>query len=227
MMKFCTRTSDKQGVIGIGFTKYQTLYKARFDSTGLMVIEKIDLNGKTIELAKKQITPARQNEDFPVQFSDADHLLVFQVDGQTLTYDLGTGRDDAGPRITNIEPKAFIFGSGSLTIANVELYRDIYYGSSTIGRDRAVRGGEGNPFTLNKDEFFAMGDNSPDSFDSRMWDVAGIGNNGTAYRMGIVPRDYMIGKAFFVYWPGGLRAGNSGIALVPNVGRMRFIYGGI
>jgi hypothetical protein len=226
MMKFYAGITDKQGTIGIGFTKYQTLYKARFDSTGLMVIEKIDSAGKTSELAKKQINPVRQNKDFPVQFSNADHLLVFEVAGQTLTYDLGTGRDDAGSRLSNIEPKAFIFGSGSLAIANVEIYRDIHYGS-TRGRDTVVRGGEGKPFTLNKDEYFAMGDNSPDSFDSRMWDSEGIGNNGTTYRMGIVPRDYMVGKAFFVYWPGGFRAGNFRLALIPNVGRMRFIYGGI
>jgi signal peptidase I len=88
------------------------------------------------------------------------------------------------------------------------------------------RAGENNPFTLGEDEYFVMGDNSPDSADSRLWTVEGIDNNGGSYRMGIVPRDYLIGKAFFVYWPSGFRMDKFRLAFIPNVGRMRFIYGG-
>jgi len=227
MMKFYAKRGNKDGVIGIGFTKYQTLYKARYDSAGLMIIEKIDSAGKSIELAKKQIAPVRQDKDFFVRFSDADHLLVFEIDGQKLTYDLGIGKDDMGQRLSDIEPKAVIFGSGKLTVGNVELYRDIHYLSTRPdSKDEVLRAGEGNPFTLGANEYFAMGDNSPDSADSRLWSVEGIGNNGTSYRMGIVPRDYLVGKAFFVYWPSGFRAGNSRIALIPNAGKLRFIYGG-
>jgi signal peptidase I len=228
MMKFHAKRGEKQGAVGISFTKYQTLYKASFNPAGLMVIEKVDSEGKTIELAKKQIDPIDRDKDFLVQFSDADHLLVFEIDGQKVTYDLGIGKDDAGQRLSNIEPKASIFGSGGLTITNVELYRDIYYTSYRFdSKETAMRAGEGNPFTLNENEYFAMGDNSPDSADSRMWDIEGIGNNGLSYRMGVVPRDYLVGKAFFVYWPGGFRVGNSRLAIIPNMGRMRFIYGGI
>ena len=72
-----------------------------------------------------------------------------------------------------------------------------------------------------------MGDNSPDSADSRIWDVEGIGNNGIKYRMGIVPRDYMVGKALWVYLPGFFRPGGKSSPLfIPNIGRMRLIYGG-
>ena len=224
MMKLNAKRTESQGIIGIGFTKYQTLYKAWFDSTGLMVIEKVDSTGQTIELARKQVSPIQQNKDFFIQFSDADHLLVLKIDKQELTYDMGTGKDDAGLRLGDIEPKAIIFGSGYLTISNVELYRDIHYISTRL--ESVLRAGEGNPFTLGEDEYFAMGDNSPDSADSRVWDVEGIGNNGTSYRMGVVPRDYLVGKAFFVYWPSGFRIGNSRFGLVPNVGKMRLIYGG-
>lgn len=227
MMKFNTQITEGKGLIGIGFTKYQMLYKAWFDSAGLMVIEKIDPTGETVELARKQISPIQQDKDFFIQFSDADHLLIFKIDKEELTYDLGTGKDDAGLRLTNIEPKAIIFGSGNLTISNVQLYRDIQYGSTKFDiKETALRAGEGNPFTLGKNEYFAMGDNSPDSADSRVWDVEGIGNNGISYRMGVVPRDYLVGKAFFVYWPSGFRVGNSQLGFIPNAGKMRFIYGG-
>ncbi len=46
-------------------------------------------------------------------------------------------------------------------------------------------------FPLGKNQFFAMGDNSPSSADSRLWSPD----------MWWVDRDLLIGKAFFVYWP--------------------------
>jgi signal peptidase I len=224
MMNFNAKRKENSGIIGIGLTKYQTLYKGWVDSAGMMVIEKIDSTGQTIELARKQIEPIGQNKDFFIQFSNTDRLLVLKIDKQELIYDLGTGKNDAGPRLGDIEPKALIFGSGYLTISNVTLYRDIHYIGTRF--ENTLRAGEGNAFTLGEDEYFAMGDNSPDSADSRIWDIEGIGNNGKSYRIGVVPRDYMVGKAFFVYWPSGFRIGNSQLGIIPNAGRMRFIYGG-
>ncbi len=58
---------------------------------------------------------------------------------------------------------------------------------------------------LNDDEFFVMGDNSPRSQDSRLW-----GNNRGAERRHAVPRDALIGKAFYVYWPHGVPFMNDG-----------------
>ena len=215
------------GVIGISLSKYQTQYNAMFDSDGVMVIEKTGSDGKMIELAKKQISIIEQDKSFPVSFSNADHLLTFEIGSEKLTYDLGTDANDAGERMTNIKPKAAIFADGSLTINDVQLYRDIHYMSTKPDTmEPVLRAGEGNPFTLGKDEFFAMGDNSPDSLDSRLWSSEGIGNNNKTYRQGVVPRDFLVGKAFFVYWPSGFRFGNFKFAFVPNVGKMRFIYGG-
>jgi len=52
---------------------------------------------------------------------------------------------------------------------------------------------------LKDDEFFVMGDNSPASYDSRLWEHTNS-----------VPRHAMLGKAFFIYWPHGVPFMNGG-----------------
>lgn len=227
MMNYYARFEGNSGTVGIGLTKYETLYKAYINSLGKMIIEKVDSLGGTVELASNRISPPAAGKTFFVRFANVDHELIFEIDSQKLVYDLGTGKDDASQRLCDIEPKALIFGSGNLMLSHVALYRDIHYlGTRPDSRQPMDRAGEDNPFMLAENEYFVLGDNSPDSLDSRLWAAEGIGNNGGSYRMGIVPRDYLVGKAFFVYWPSGFRVDGSRLALIPNVGRMRFIYGG-
>jgi len=58
-----------------------------------------------------------------------------------------------------------------------------------------------------------------------LWAMEGFGNNGTKYRMGTVPRDYLIGKAFFRYWADANKLfGN--LPLVPSMDKIGFIEGG-
>lgn len=44
-----------------------------------------------------------------------------------------------------------------------------------------------SPITVPRGDYYMMGDNRPDSLDSRFW--------------GPVPKAWIIGKAFFTYWP--------------------------
>jgi hypothetical protein len=39
-----------------------------------------------------------------------------------------------------------------------------------------------------------------------------------------VPERFLLGRAFFVYWPAGFRPIESAPAVVPNFGEMRFIH---
>lgn len=227
MMKYYAKFDAAQSSVGIGLSKYETLYKAYVDSAGLMIIEKVNAAGATTELAKAEVSLPAEGKSFFVKFANVDHQLVFEVENEKLVYDMGTNKDDAGQRLTETEPKALIFGTGSLTLDSVALYRDINYLSIRPDNQQPVdRAGEGNPFTLGEDEFFAMGDNSPDSADSRLWSSEGLGNNGKNYRMGVVPRDYLVGKAFFVYWPSSFRLEKPKLGIVPDIGKMRFIHGG-
>ncbi|HZZ73936.1 MAG TPA: S26 family signal peptidase [Pirellulales bacterium] len=76
----------------------------------------------------------------------------------------------------------------------------------------ATKKDEVNP---QEDQFFMMGDNSPGSSDGRLW-------AGGHY----VPRDLLIGKALFIYWPHSFdRIPGTGIPFpfFPNFARMGFV----
>ncbi len=227
MVRFYARSSNQQGRIGVELSKYQTRYKAWVDLTGEMVIEKVDKDGKETELNRKSIESPAINKAALVKFANVDHQLIFQFGSEKLIYNF-SGPNDVGQRITDIEPQVRIFGSGKLTLSHIAIFRDIHYTAKRSPNSREQgRATQGNAFKLEDDEFFVLGDNSPNSEDGRWWRAKGKGNNGRFYRQGVVPRDYLVGKALFVYWPSGFRPfSKSRFAVIPNVGRMRFIYGG-
>ena len=129
----------------------------------------------------------------------------------------GMGVIPKNPRQSSVT----VFGSGRLSLSHLALFRDIHYLSM------GYRGHRGKPVTLEDDEFFVLGDNSPNSQDSRWWATDGIGNAQETYRTGVVPRDYLVGKAVFVYWPSGFTILDQlPIFVAPDFGRLRLIYGG-
>jgi len=224
MMRFYLRSSNSRGRVGISLSKYQTHYKAWADFTGEMVIAKVSRGKETI-LNHKSIKPPAANKHTLVKFANVDHQLIFQFGSENLTYDLGRSPKDAGPRKTDIQPQVKIFGSGKLALSHIAIFRDIHY--TTANGPVSSRASEGNPFKLGKDEFFVLGDNSPNSQDSRWWSEPGRANNNLFYRRGIVPREYLIGKALFVYWPSGFKPfPKFPFAIIPNVGQVRLIYSG-
>lgn len=227
MLRFYAVFQDPAGCIGIGLSKYQTNYTASVDSAGNMIIE-ADRGGQPTELTRKSIEPATINKPALVKFTNVDHQLIFQFGSEKLIYDLGRSPEDAGPAKPDMEPQVSIFGAGKLTLSHTAIFRDIHYTSKKhTNSSVSGRATQGNPLTLGEDEFFVLGDNSPNSEDSRWWNSPGRGNNNTSYGKGIVPRDYLVGKALYVYWPSGFRPfARFPVAIVPNLGQMRFIYGG-
>lgn len=221
---------EDNSMIAIKLRKYKTVYTAQLNASSETVsIYKQPDGGNVIELISDEKIKFENN--CLVEFSNTDHLLTFKVGKSSIEYDLGKNADDLGSRVSVDAPKVAISGQGNLAISGVKIFRDIHYIDSDGGN--VIRANQGNPFTLGKDEFFAMGDNSPASFDSRMWNRPGFANPGKEpYREGIVPRDYLVGKAFFVYWPSGFRINaNSPIPffrlpIIPNVGDMKVIVGG-
>lgn len=248
MVRFYLQAGSDQGQIGIALSKKGILYRARVDLSGRMVLSK-DNGERETELVKREDVKLPPPGAFAlVKFAVVDHQLLFEYNGSELSVDLGrsAGAMEQGKEPS---PRAAIFGSGKLTLSHVAVFRDIYYiGDSQA--NRAARAVEGNPFTLGKDEFFVLGDNSPNSEDGRWWPEPAVANRGwKPPRAGVVPRYYMVGRALFVYWPSGfefpwpqsvkaflsqnarnplMRLAHGLVCLrwIPNIGQLRFIYGG-
>jgi len=226
MVRFYFSSAGKQGSIGIGLSKYQIHYKAVVDLTGEMFIAVSRAGVEPVKLAQKSILPELTGKPIYTSFANVDHKLIFRFGRDELVYDLGRGPKAAGTPVNSAEPQLNIFGSGTISLSHLAVFRDIHYTSRTFN-GRAGNAAVNRPFVLEADEFFALGDNSPASYDCRFWFNEGFGNNDTLYRAGIVPRDYLVGKAVFVYWPSGFKPFRDfPVAFIPSVGRLRFIYGG-
>jgi hypothetical protein len=196
---------------------------------GVVTITKQEKGKEPVELiGGLSIRHPRMNKQTLVKFANVDHQLIFQFGSEKLTYDLGRSLEDAGRISTDIPPRLEISGSGKLALSHVAVFRDIHYTSPQYANGPKGRRAIDQSFVLGEDEFFVLGDNSPNSADSRLWRREGLANKGLSpYRVGIVPRDYLVGKALFVYWPSGFRPfPKFPIRIVPNIGQMRFIYGG-
>jgi signal peptidase I len=268
MFRFYMEPGSDEGRIGVVLSKRGVDYKAWLDLAGAMVLAKVDGGQETI-LQRKEIDPPNTNSFTRVQFANVDHQLIFEFDGNKLMVDLGRS-PDALTRNEEAPTRAALFGSGKMALSHVTLFRDIHYtgdahtsrGARAVERNpfqhtgdahtsRGARAVEGNPFQLNDDEFFVLGDNSPNSEDGRWWHQPSVASTGMEPpRAGVVPRYYLVGKALFVYWPSGfefpwpnrlkeflldhqnqnmamrLAYGLVSLRWIPNVGRMRFIYGG-
>ena len=215
--------TSEDGSLAVQFTKYGRPYTGQIDFDGRCTIFGPD---KEI-FAEERFDPLIMGQPVGATFSVVDHRLEICLGDEVLRWD-GPDAADAwgyGEGFNRKFPTAALIGHrGAFTLESVRLYRDTHYSNVANGhRGRATE--ETGPFKLAQDEFFVLGDNSPASHDSRFWIEPGLGNGDTRYSTGVVPRDYLIGRAFFVYWPAGFHfPPNFRIALIPNVGQMRFIH---
>ncbi len=126
MVRFYT-DAQTQGAVGIELSKYTTNYRASVEAEKEMVITRIDDNGRAEVLATKAIDPSAKDQLRLVKFANVDHQLIFEFGDDKLTFDLGTGPDDAGRRTANIPPQVKIFGSGRQKLSHIAIFRDTHY----------------------------------------------------------------------------------------------------
>jgi signal peptidase I len=172
-----------------------------------------------------------------VEMINADYRVAVRINDQELLAttdqqyhpDMRKLLDDFRHRAKSEKPVIRLIGENqSCDITHLGLWRDIYY----LNRDRAGRPLKASPdefpfqlMRLGPDEFFVLGDNSYVSLDARYWDdPIDLPHENLRVESGRVPRRFMLGKAFFVYWPAGFRPIDSAPALAPDFGDMRFIH---
>jgi signal peptidase I len=191
----------------------------------------------------------KASEGMFVEFANYDYKVTLRLNGKEV---LSTTPDEYSPEVNQLlreyhqrNPR---FGrtlpaidvtaaDQTCTLAHVGLWRDIFYtnkgGQLLWGTpDRPVqlhRHGEPREDTpgafYDDDEYFVMGDNSLISGDARYWgDRISLPDEDLDVDSGRVPGRFMLGRAFFVYWPAGFKPVSTFPSIVPNFGDMRFIH---
>lgn len=107
--------------------------------------------------------------------------------------------DDRGPY-----PDRLASGEGVSDIVGHQL-REALSQPAEYARLYNTKAGPVEFSALSSDEYFVMGDNSPQSQDSRLWT-----NRRRAENRHAVPRNAFVGKAFLIYWPHGIPFMNDG-----------------
>ena len=229
--------------------------RARFAMNGDVMIERPD-GDKVVALAQGTVsamTPGGVGRRIELWYVD-DEVSAW-VDGKRVALHQFAAGGNGGwtaeqliarapiqpqPKVTiDVRGAAGTGNVGGVKLVNVDLDRDLYYGSGNSGGARGAQGtlvrreggAEGQPIELEADQFFCLGDNSPWSLDGRLWPsvdpwIEARMLSSNLQRVGVVPRRLMMGRAFFVYFPAPHRAnllGNEWM-IVPNFAEMRMIH---
>lgn len=171
-----------------------------------------------------------------VQFANVDDQLVLWVDGKVIEFDgrFGPLTNDV-PTAEDLRPVRLGSNGAALRFTDLRVLRDVYYIANKHGADQDFPSSLSAPdswnelafdnapaisFHLGADQFLMLGDNSPQSADSRLW--SGTDENGDPEYY--VRRDLLIGKAVFIYWPHGVRVfSNWWFPFYPNFRRMGLV----
>lgn len=182
-------------------------------------------------------TGIRGPGSYRLRFANVDDQLLLWVDGKSLAFDGRFGPLDTNiPTDEDLRPVRLGSRDAALRFTDIRVLRDVYYiAQRRPGEDRDIPPSLTDPeswerfdfdrslavdFRLEADQFLVLGDNSPQSQDSRLW--PGIDEEGNPEYY--VRRDLLIGKAVFIYWPHGVRVFPSlWFPFYPNFGRMGLV----
>jgi signal peptidase I len=175
-----------------------------------------------------------------IRFSNCDNQMRLWVDGRVVSFDKSTSYADLGntlPDESDYLPVGVATIGAKAKLSHLAIFRDLYYiadmsyaepqrfsgdnmGFSAVahGADAQLKNKteQATDWVLKPDQFFVLGDNSAKSKDGRLW---GPDNHW-------VPRELLIGKAMFVYWPHSLDKIpylNIPCPFFPNFARMRLV----
>lgn len=147
-------------------------------------------------------------ESAKIEMSVMDRQVLLAIDGQ-LVYQPLLYSETSGLRKEIRVPVRLGANGGHMHLTNLKLYQDVHY-----TRGKALNGVD-EPYQLDQQSYFVLGDNSPVSLDSRSWSDAKVEHK------------YLLGKPFLVHLPsrqGEVKIGNHvGHMRIPDFSRIRYI----
>jgi signal peptidase I len=204
--------------------------------------EFLDGDGAAAARAVTEISGLKGPGRYQLRFANVDNELVLWVNDQPVTFDVPTTYQDegdvnpqTGSGASDLTPIGIGSDGAALEITRLKVLRDVYYVADAAfypadprsGLDSAdgielpfddpLVEGDDDPNDegyLGDDQYLPLGDNSPQSMDSRLWRV----DRSRDWPIPTsVSRRMLLGKALFIYWP------HPWHGFVPNFARMGFI----
>jgi signal peptidase I len=225
------------GCVELSTSKYSDRFYARLYADGRVTLEHSGVGSDKRELWN-EASAASPPRDVRFALANADYVVAVEIDGETVI-ESTPAQYGIGPKEARYRPSAeaqrpivrVAAERVRARLAHLLIERDVFYTSRSLHNpERAGIGTQGHPIQLGPDQYFVCGDNSPASLDSRWWADQPLGahlrkpKEEGKYQTGTVPADQMIGRAFFVYWPGFMPLFPGLPNCLPDLGRVRWIH---
>jgi signal peptidase I len=222
------------GPLRLQLTKLGRAFTAELTPGRARLLSGDERDGEPVELASAAL-PTSSGRPLHVEFMNVDYQVTLRVDGRDL---IRTTPEQYRPDVDTLlrgwrsktQPKPEIrlgAEAQACTLSHITLWRDVYYtNQDSENYSSDIKWGiPSRPVRLGPDEYWVLGDNSLMSGDGRYWGMpVDLPEEGLRAQPGVVPGRFLLGKAFFVYWPAGYRLSPSSPGVVPNFGHMRFIH---
>jgi signal peptidase I len=221
---------DGKGWLDLTIERDGYRFTARVGSNSECTLTMQPPNGESpVVLGGTDCPPLERDRAAAIEFAHLDYRVYLKINGRET---LASNDQQYAPDIETLRRShrinpvgiSLVASGMSFTLRDLRVDRDVHYAFS---RTNTLRAYAGHPFTLSGDEYFVLGDNSPNSHDGREWYLVGphlaADFRAGRYQVGTVPADQIVGRAFFVYLPGLMPLDREGRWRIPDLGRVRFI----
>jgi signal peptidase I len=145
-------------------------------SKGQIILEDRDKG----EVMKQNIA-LKADSEHSFDLAHVDGQVIFKLNGSLILRYLYESPADIEDSSSEKYWISLGISDSRVQIKNIQIWRDILY------TDHPSSYAITEPLILSNDDYFTLGDNSPNSQDSRKW--------------GTVPSKNLLGRAFLVFWP--------------------------
>jgi signal peptidase I len=223
------------GPLQVAMTKRGHTFTAELTPTTVTLYHDVDGHRSTV--GNPLQLPAG-DRPVRVELSNADYHAVLQINGSVVAETtpnnyapdlpalLREYQDETQPPMPTV---AIVANAQQGSVSHLSLWRDVYYYDRSPFASSPVSWATPRDFPngaqqLGPDEYFTMGDNSQLSWDARCWtQPVHLPGERLEVEPGKVPGRFLLGRAFYVYWPAGYKATDWLPSFVPNFAGMRLI----